>query len=981
MSPEEWAELLLHADVIQHCTTEESNEFIKEAMKQGFVVTTLVKVLVVGPAGVGKTCLLYLLLSKDPPDQRTSTGCAERSIRVIRIGKESGEWSEIPTEEFEEMIAEAVPVLYEELKAKGKGMEDLNEVLSQVVGEDEEKERGATGLETEVKEKCVIATKQENDDELVMYEEGAAGKGNKREKQRRKEIAGEGNQCMNERGNKSAGVGKERVNNKSTVKVKSVVVDKGIVTYTENKVSTVGSDEEKVNDGRKGVTVDNLEGKKNKERGVKERKQEERKPNIKPTVSEEEMIKVVGRQDEEDDGAKRAEEEEHEGVKNKDGEKGKHKPTARKEKDTINVVGGENSLENTYKVEKDGAIGKDDKKGEEQGGVEYKERKETITKGEKKDASVGDKKEKVRPLSAEETISKVIQNLSALIKFRKKSRRLLDTELIYLTDCGGQQAYWDLVPIFTRDTSATLFVHRLCEKLDEHPLNDLYQKGKRVGPSQRATFTTAESFKTMLRGLNNGDKRSKIIVVGTHKDVATHCKETPQVKNKKLAAIALPYFKDNVVYCNEAMNEIVFQLNTKNPDSNDKKEARKLRQCIMKDARQHAIPIWWFIFQFIMEALSLKLKREVLSKKEVIQVSDSLGFTEGELDAALSFFDKLNIFFYKKTILPEVVFTNVRVPLDKLSKLVEEQYHLRAVMADPTKASDNAMTGDWQKFRDYGILTLDFLEEFKEHYVEGIFTARDFLILLEKLMVISKLPNDEYFFPAILNMTSEDTIKECLESCKRTKIAALVVKFPTGWAPPGVYCCSVCHLQSHSGWEVVSKPPIKPLYEGSSWFLWFKNLIDEVFNTKRYAQNTVSRNSIEFTKAGRPGSVTFIDHFSFFTACVNLGTSKIKREELAKHCRGIKFEIFAAVKAALLNTHHENTHPTFAFFCPKQKICSSKLHVANLSPDGKLWICSVNRKVYDKVTPDQTLWLNEPGVLVRNRRQFLVTNRPLASHS
>ncbi|CAI8011650.1 Polyubiquitin, partial [Geodia barretti] len=126
-------ESTLHLSII--LGEDESSEYLKEAMKQGYVYVKLIKVVVVGPAGVGKTSLLYLLLSKDPPEQRTSTGCAERSIRVIRIGKESGKWSEIPTKEFEEMIAEAVPVLYEELKAKGKGIDKLAEVLSEVVGE------------------------------------------------------------------------------------------------------------------------------------------------------------------------------------------------------------------------------------------------------------------------------------------------------------------------------------------------------------------------------------------------------------------------------------------------------------------------------------------------------------------------------------------------------------------------------------------------------------------------------------------------------------------------------------------------------------------------------------------------------------------------------------------------------------------------------------------------------------------------------
>ncbi|CAI8054092.1 hypothetical protein GBAR_LOCUS29562, partial [Geodia barretti] len=96
--------------------------------------------------------------------------------------------------------------------------------------------------------------------------------------------------------------------------------------------------------------------------------------------------------------------------------------------------------------------------------------------------------------SRREVIDDVIQRLTKLVGSGKTSRRLLDMEMIYLTDCGGQQAYWDLAPIFMRDTSATLFVHRLCEKLDEHPLNDLYQSGKRVGDEQRARLTTAQAF-------------------------------------------------------------------------------------------------------------------------------------------------------------------------------------------------------------------------------------------------------------------------------------------------------------------------------------------------------------------------------------------------------------------------------------------------------------------------------------------------------
>jgi hypothetical protein len=584
-------------------------------------------------------------------------------------------------------------------------------------------------------------------------------------------------------------------------------------------------------------------------------------------------------------------------------------------------------------------------------GEEREKEGEESREGEPKEKGVSSESTSAGDRKA--VIDGVIQKLTELVGSSKSSRRLLDMELICITDCGGQQPFWDLIPIFTRDTSATVFVNRLCEKLDEHPLNDLYQSGKRVGPSQRATLTTADAFKTMLRGQHEGGKRSKIIAVGTHKDLAHECDETPEEKNKKLAAIASPHFKDDLVYRNEGLKEILFQVNTIDPKEDDKEEASKIRASIEKGATQHEIPIWWFILQLILEALALKLGREVLSKDECVHVSSSLGFSEEELDAALGFFDKLNIFLYKKHVLPRVVFTNPQVPLDKLSMLVEKQYHLKAAEADPIKARNQPMTGDWRNFRDRAVLTLKLLQEkeFKAHYVEGTFTATDFLVLLKRLLIVAPLadeesPTTEFFFPAILGMTEEAKINACLASCRATKIAALVVWFPTGWAPPGVYCCSVCHLQSHAHWEVVdkdTKPRTTPGSEG----------------THHSQLRRISRNCITFTKHGRPGSVTFIDNFSFFVVCVNINTSDMQQDELTEHCQAIRSEVFAAVEAGLQNTHHTNSHPKHAFLCPHQnESCSTELHTAHVSDNGKQWICSQNSDIFSTLTPHQTVWLH-----------------------
>ena len=712
-------------------------------MKKGYVEVKLVKVIVVGPAGVGKTCLIYLLLSKPPPDKRHSTGCAERSIRVIRIGKEGEEWCEIPTEEFMKMIAEAVPILYSELTAKTK--------------ETEEKE-------DEIMESMSIGGNEVSMESEQQHEvEGAI----------QPEVGGNMTEC-----------------------------------------------EEIIN------------------------------------ISDFEYFNEHG-----------------------------HSP-----------------------------------------------------------ANMGSTEYDVGAESRKAVIDDVIQRLTTLVSSSNTSRRLLDMEMVYLTDCGGQQAYWDLAPIFLRDTSATLFVHRLCEKLDEHPLNDLYQSGERVGPEQRARLTTAQAFKTVLQGLDKVEKRSKIIVVGTHKDLLCECNETPEDKNELLTKIASPHFEDDVVYCDESMDDVIFQMNTKNPDDDDKKEAFKIKSSIHKVATYHKIPIWWFILQRILETLAENMNRKVLRKEECTHVSNALGFSEGELEAALSFLDKLNIFLYKKDILPDIIFTDAQVPLDKLSVLVEKQYHLKAAEKNTTEALDVATTG-CKAFRDKGIVTLDFLKEFEKHYVDGIFTAENFLTLLQKLLIVSKLSDTEYFIPAILNSTKECQIIDHLT--KSSGIVPLVVWFSTGWAPPGVFCCSVCHLQTHAGWEI--KKPTTYDTEGTS----------------KTQVNYISRNSITFTKRKRPGSVTFIDNFSFFAVCVDLDIKKIDSEGLIRHCESIKSEVFAAVEAGLDNTHHEKekSSPEAAFVCPTHQDVESTtdLHVAHISDTNKLWICDKNRDVSQDLAPCQTVWLGGPG--------------------
>ena len=63
-------------------------------MSKGYVETSVTKCLILGAAGVGKTHLKHLLLKKDPPEQRVSTGLADNPVRAISfsLGQVEDDW-------------------------------------------------------------------------------------------------------------------------------------------------------------------------------------------------------------------------------------------------------------------------------------------------------------------------------------------------------------------------------------------------------------------------------------------------------------------------------------------------------------------------------------------------------------------------------------------------------------------------------------------------------------------------------------------------------------------------------------------------------------------------------------------------------------------------------------------------------------------------------------------------------------------------
>ncbi len=98
-------------------------------------------------------------------------------------------------------------------------------------------------------------------------------------------------------------------------------------------------------------------------------------------------------------------------------------------------------------------------------------------------------------------------------------------------------------------------------------------------------------------------------------------------------------------------------------------------------------------------------------------MAQRLQFSEAELDFALDYLTSMNIVFYFRKVLPEIMFVLTQALLDKLSELVHRYYQLQG---NPDKLQ--RFPGGWLKLREKGLISKQLLEEFPKHYVDILFT-------------------------------------------------------------------------------------------------------------------------------------------------------------------------------------------------------------------------------------------------------------------
>ena len=412
------------------------------------------------------------------------------------------------------------------------------------------------------------------------------------------------------------------------------------------------------------------------------------------------------------------------------------------------------------------------------------------------------------------TIDSVFATLEKVIAGEELSEEeveeLFSSDWVYCTDYGGQPQFHELLPLFIQEVTSLIVVSRLSDRLDDCPPDEYYQQGELVGKKSATHLTTAEQVKCLTCSLMSRTTEGScpdIIMVGTHRDRASECSESIEQKNEKLLEMFGPELEEHLVFYG-GVKDLLFPLNTICPEGQDRKVGRSIQTSVETSelVKEVKVPIWWFILELLIQDLAKKLGKRVLRRELCVSIAHSLGFTERAFEAALKFFDKLNVIKYSSA-LPEVVFVDSQVPLDNVSDLVQEGYLLRH------GAGPSSRRGNWKRFCYEGVVTLDFIASTCKHFEKGIFESRQLLELLKDRLVVVPLESlsdidclteaAEYFMPALLDILSRKELEK--HRVFSSAAAPLLFRFSHGCRRARVFCCLVVYLMKECKWNIRHK--------------------------------------------------------------------------------------------------------------------------------------------------------------------------------
>ena len=515
---------------------------------------------------------------------------------------------------------------------------------------------------------------------------------------------------------------------------------------------------------------------------------------------------------------------------------------------------------------------------------------------------------------------------------RKRGSEPSVVHLLHMIDTGGQPEFMEVIPSLLHNSNLTILVLNLVQGLDVYPEIAFYEEGKATKRPNPSSLTNRQIIQRLARTMQAKitsqaeGKHSKIIVIGTHRDCVKK-EELPVVLaviNKALNEIFSSSLQDMLIV-NVSLDEIVFPVNSIDPDTVDLQSfdtiRQKISQCTAEDDDINT-PISFFMFEQDVMELAQQLQREVLSRQECLQIGRTLKMGEEVVQAALIYFHQRTIFMYFQHVLPNVVFVNPQNPLNVYKAIVFFSYQVKS-------GSVRGLQAKVLKLLEKACISESLLQEesFAKCFHRNIYEPRDAIELFRYLYSISPLSEEEqqpaksqqlpspypmvasqvrqkevereYLMMSLLPDIPNNEIEKILPPS--SNVSPLVIQFSGDCVPIGCFGNMIACAISQHKWS---------------------------FNLKVYSPK---HNIVTLCPPDLPLNVTLVDSAQFLQ--VHINSDGLEEKDLLNFCRKIQSKIFAILKEVFHRMHFTNLEVRPAFLCSCDE--SSSLHLATTCPDPR----------------------------------------------
>ena len=513
---------------------------------------------------------------------------------------------------------------------------------------------------------------------------------------------------------------------------------------------------------------------------------------------------------------------------------------------------------------------------------------------------------------------------------------------LYIIDSGGQPAYQELLPLFTRAASLNIITLDLSKPLNErfdlmYRINGKYftchSKSSQLAFFQSAVSTGA-SFKPLdISCISKKPTHSMHLVLGTHYDKVSDAtlKEKEEILKSSMSSLE-SYLQNCVIH--QSDDSIIFPVNTIAASEERAKYSEEICKAIWLDGSDASlkikIPIRWFAFE-----LSLP-EQSIVSVKEALSIGERYGMKEEDTKQALRYFHDVSLMLYYPEV-TNVVFIDSKPILEILSQLLALTYvndkNARAlILINPVSriVTNNLKEGFFNED------IFDHLKSKAEVFSLPEFQLSDLITLLLHLNIITKLEDEQkgqYFIPYALPSYNEPV------SIKETNAKPLVIVWREEKSeeilpvPTGLFPLTIVHLLNQKEYVTKISPSTSEYYK-------FRDAM-----------------SLKITFKGKEETLHLINRYTHIEVSFTGPT---------EHCPLVRKLITTAIDNSSDAMHLKHNHVN-AFACPTKS--TSCYCIVRSSEDGNIVNCTVC-PVSATLSSDHWYWF-ESGMYMYSNGLYL----------